>query len=389
MIAVLDPFTGLAGDMFLAALVDAGAPLEAVRASIRATGLTGWTLDVDTVVDHGLRAAHLQVAVTDTASERPAAELIELAGRASPAPVAEAAVGVLTTLAETEAALHGTDVATVHLHELGGHDTLIDIVGVCAALHHLDVSEIFVAAPLPMGRGTVRTRHGMLPLPAPATAALLSGALTVGSELPGETVTPTAAALLAGLGARWDPAPAMRMLSTGYGAGTRRLADRPNVVAVRLGPPVGADGVDADELVAESVVELATTVDDVSGEVLGHVLQRTLDAGALDAWIVPAAMKKSRPGHVLHVLARPADHARLRLLVLAETGSLGIRSYPVTRHAAKRDVITVDVAGHAVRVKIGPYGVKPEHDDVVRAADALGVPIRDVVHRAIKEVPRP
>lgn len=385
MIAVLDPFTGLAGDMFLAALVDAGAPLDAVQASIRATGLTGWTLRVDTVVDHGLRAAHLQVEVTDTASERPAAELIELARRATPAPVAAAAVAVLTALAETEARLHGTDVASVHLHELGGHDTLIDIVGGCAALHHLGVDRIFVAAPLPMGRGTVRTRHGVLPVPAPATAALLAGALTVGSDLPGETVTPTGAALLTALGARWDTAPPMRMLATGYGAGSRRLADRPNVVAVRLGEPAESDG----ELETESLIELATTVDDVSGEVLGHVLERSLDAGALDAWIVPALMKKSRPGQVLHVLARPADAARLRALVLAETGSLGIRSYPVSRQAARRRVITVEVAGHPVRVKIGPYGAKPEHDDVVRAADALGVPIRDVAHHAMKEVPRP
>ncbi|HEY2296494.1 MAG TPA: nickel pincer cofactor biosynthesis protein LarC [Jatrophihabitans sp.] len=391
MIAVVDPFTGLAGDMFLAALLDAGASLDAVRASIVDTGLTGWTLRADALIDHGLRASRLQVDVTDTASERPAGELIALAGRATPQPVADAAVAVLTALAETEAALHGTDVATVHLHELGGHDTLIDVAGVCAALHHLDVHEIFVASPLPMGRGTVTTRHGVLPVPAPATAALLAGAQTVGSDLPGETVTPTGAALLAGLRARWDPAPAMRLERTGYGAGARRLADRPNVVAVRLGRPVGSDtddsGDTAEPLFAEALVELATTVDDVSGEIVGHLLERALAAGALDAWVMPAVMKKSRPGQVVHVLTRPADAARLRLLVVAETGSLGVRSYPVTRHAAIRSMITVHVDGHAVRVKVGPFGAKPEHDDVVRAADALGIPIREVAHRTMKEVP--
>jgi uncharacterized protein (TIGR00299 family) protein len=393
VIAVVDPFTGLAGDMLLAALLDAGASLDAVRASILDTGLAGWTLRVDALIDHGLRASRVHVDVSDTASERPALELIALAGRATPQPVADAAVAVLTVLAQTEAALHGSDVATVHLHELGGHDTLIDVVGVCAALHHLDVHEIFVAGPLPMGRGAVTTRHGVLPVPAPATAALLSGAQTIGSDLPGETVTPTGAALLAGLRARWDPAPAMRLDRTGYGAGARRLADRPNVVAVRLGRPVGSVGDDsgdtAEPLVAEALVELATTIDDVSGEIVGHLLERSLAAGALDAWVLPAVMKKSRPGQVVHVLARPADAARLRLLVLAETGSLGVRSYPVTRHAAIRSMITVRVDGYAVRVKVGPFGAKPEHDDVVRAADALGIPVREVAYRAMKEVPRP
>ena len=388
MIAVVDPYTGLAGDMFLAALLDAGAPLEDVRAAVRSTGLTGWSLHFDTIVDHGLRAGRVRVEVTDTAHERAAAELIDLAGRASPAPVAVAAVAVLRALAETEAGLHGVAVADVHLHELGGHDTVVDIVGVCAALHHLGVSDLYVAAPLPMGRGTVHSRHGVLPLPAPATAALLSGALTVGSDLVGETVTPTAAALLKALGARWDTAPAMRLEATGYGAGTRRLADRPNAVAVRLGRPVG-DDTRGTQLRAETLTELQTTIDDVSGEVIGHVLERALAAGALDAWVAPVLMKKSRPGQVLHVLAHPADADRLRTLVLAETGSLGIRSYPVVRHAAPRSVRRVIVDGHAVRVKIGPYGAKPEHEDVVVAADALGVPIREVVQRALREVSRP
>ena len=182
----------------------------------------------------------------------------------------------------------------------------------------------------------------------------------------------------------------MQLLQTGYGAGTRRLADRPNVAAVRLGRPVALDSDPAGpELTVEALVELATTVDDVPGETLGHVLERALAAGALDAWVAPVLMKKSRPGQVLHMLARPDDAARLRTLVLAETGSLGIRTYPLTRHAVERSVQTVSVDGHDVRVKIGPYGAKPEHDDVVSAADALGVPIRDVVRRALTEVSRP
>ncbi len=245
-------------------------------------------------------------------------------------------------------------VADVHLHELGGHDTVVDIVGVCAALHHLGVSDLYVAAPLPMGRGTVHSRHGVLPLPAPATAALLAGALTVGSDLVGETVTPTAAALLKALGARWDTAPAMRLEAhrlRGRHPAPRRPAERRRGAA---GPSGRRRRPAVRELRAETLTELQTTVDDVSGEVIGHVLERALAAGALDAWVAPVLMKKSRPGQVLHVLARPADADRLRTLVLAETGSLGIRSYPVVRHAAARSVRRVIVDGHAVRVKIGP-----------------------------------
>jgi pyridinium-3,5-bisthiocarboxylic acid mononucleotide nickel chelatase len=377
MIAIVDPFAGLAGDMFLAALLDAGASLDAVRAAVTSTGLTGWELSAERVVDHGLAATQVHVEVTDTAVERHAAELIALARAARPEPVAQAAVATLSALAAVEAQLHGVDVDTVHLHELGGHDTVVDIVGVCAALHDLGVDRIHVR-PLPMGRGTVTTRHGVLPVPAPATAALLRGATVVGSDLPGETVTPTAAALVATLGVRWDEPPPIMLRGTGYGAGSRRLGDRPNVALVRLGTSqdVGRD--------VESLVELATTVDDVTGETLGYVVDRLLSEGALDAWITPAVMKKSRPGHVVHVLARPGDTAALRAIVLGETGSLGLRFWPVERYALARQTVTVDVDGHAVRIKSGPHGSKPEHDDVATAARELGVPLREIARRAVE-----
>ena len=379
MIGVLDPFAGLAGDMFLAALLDAGAPLGEVRASIAAPGLPGWELHVEQIVDHGLSATRVHVGGTND-PERRARELVDLVSRAMPAPVAAAARAAMGALARAEARLHGVDEESVHLHELGGHDTVVDIVGVCAALHHLGVDALHVA-PLPIGRGEVTTRHGVLPVPAPATAALLDGCVTVGSDLPGETVTPTAAALIATLGVRWDPPPAFRQERVGYGAGSRRLSDRPNVAVVRLGTPTMS-------FAGERVVELATTVDDVPGEILGHVIGRALAAGALDAWVVPAVMKKSRPGHVLHVLGRPGDANRLRDLMLTETGSLGIRSYPVERHVAARRVITVEVDGRPVRVKIGPHSAKPEHDDVASVADALDLPLREVARRAIEEAGR-
>ncbi len=384
MIAVLDPFAGLAGDMFLAALLDAGASLDAVRAAVDSTGLSGWSLDAEPVVDHGLRATRVRVEVSDTATERLAAELIALARAARPKQVADRAVAVLRALAGVEAHLHGVDIDAVHLHELGGHDTVIDVVGVCAALHDLEIDRLFVG-PLPMGRGTVRTRHGVLPVPAPATAALLTGARVVGSDLAGETVTPTAAALLACLDVDWGLVPPSTAGRTGYGAGTRRLDDRPNVAVIHLADPVAAAIPAGAPGVTQMLTELATTLDDVTGETLGYLSDRLFAAGALDVWITAAVMKKSRPGHVLHLLAQPDDAAALRQIVLRETGSLGIRSHCVERYALGRDARTVQVDGHVIRVKQGPYGRKPEHDDVAAAATGLGRPLQEIALLAVKE----
>ena len=293
MICWLNPVTGLAGDMLLGALLDAGAPLAAVRDAISATGLTGWELTSEPVTSHGLSATRVHVHVQDPATERKAADLITLASCARPQPVADLAVRALTAIAETEARLHAASPAEVHLHELGGHDTLIDIVGTAAALHVLGVNAVH-SSPLPLGTGHVRTRHGILPCPAPATLFLLEGAAVTGSDLAGETVTPTAAALLRAAGARYDPPPAMTLARTGYGAGTRQLPDRPNVAVATLGTAV-TPGTAAAAAGTEAVEVLETNLDDVTGEALGYVITAALAAGALDAWVTPAVMKKSQP----------------------------------------------------------------------------------------------
>ncbi|MDX2852387.1 nickel pincer cofactor biosynthesis protein LarC [Actinacidiphila glaucinigra] len=379
MICWINPFTGLAGDMLLAALIDAGAPLDRIRAAIAATGLTGWGLTAERVTDHGLAATRVRVEVTDPHTERRAAEMVELASRAAPRPVAALAVAALTAVAEAEGRLHDADPADVHLHELGGHDTLVDVVGSAAALHALGVSDV-VSSPLPLGRGEVNSAHGVLPVPAPATLALLAGAAVRGTDLPGETVTPTGAALLHAVAARYGPPPPMTLGPTGYGAGTRRLPDRPNVVSVTLGSAAPA----APDAANEAVIVLETNLDDVTGELLGHVIARALDAGALDAWTTAAVMKKGRPAQVLHVLTTPHHERRLRDLVLAETGTLGIRRVGATRTTLPRAFETVDVDGHTVRIKHGPYAAKPEHDDLAAAAGALGLPLRAVAARALR-----
>ncbi|GHE96950.1 nickel pincer cofactor biosynthesis protein LarC [Streptomyces fumanus] len=379
MILWLNPATGLSGDMLLGALLDLGAPLDEVRAAVSATGLTHWKLDAERVDVDGIRATRARVDVADEATERRAAELVQRVRAASPPAVAALAARAVTAVAEVEAALHGADPAEVHLHELGGLDTVVDTVGVAAALRALDVTEVH-SAPVGVGSGEVRTRHGVLPVPAPATMALLTGARVRGIDVTGETVTPTGAALLKAAGAEYGPMPAMRPRRTGYGAGTKRFPGRPNVLQAVLGEADAAP--DGDEL-----VQLETNLDDVTGELLGHLVARLLDEGALDAWVVPAVMKKGRPAHVAHVLCRPADTGRLRELLFAETGTLGVRDRRVHRTALPRTATTVDVGGHPVRVKRGPHGAKAEYEDLKAAARALGLPLREVAARALRPGP--
>jgi pyridinium-3,5-bisthiocarboxylic acid mononucleotide nickel chelatase len=370
VIVWLNPASGISGDMFLGALLDLGAPLDGVRAAVAATGLTGWELSAERVTRGGVGATRAVVTVTDTATERRAAELLARVGRAGSG-VAAAAV---RAIAEVEANIHGVPVDDVHLHEIGGLDTVVDTVGVGAALDLLGVSEVH-CGPVALGSGTVATRHGVLPVPAPATAALLAGAgAQVTGAGTGETVTPTGAALLVAAGARFGRVPAMALRGVGYGAGGRDPADRANVLQVLLGERAGST--------TEQMALLETNVDDVTGEVLGHLVARLLAAGAADAWLSPIVMKKGRPAHTVHVLAAPERAAECERIVLAETGSLGLRRIPVDRTALPRRTTTVDVEGHAVRVKHGPWGAKPEHDDVAAAAAALGLPLREVTRRA-------
>ena len=377
-ICVIDPFAGLAGDMLLAALIDAGADETAVRAAIASSGLTGWDLQFVRTTSHGITAARARIEVSDHATARPASELIAMARRVRPAAVAARAVKAIEAIATVEARLHGEAPEHVHLHELGGHDSLIDIIGVLAALHCLDVSTVH-CLPVPFGNGKVRTAHGILPVPAPATAELLRGAVVTGSDLPGEAVTPTAAALLAAVDASFATAPAMRLLATGHGAGTRKLADRPNIAVVHVGETAAVD--------SQELVVLETNLDDVTGELLGHAIGELLADGALDVWASPAVMKKGRPAHVLHVLARPGDADRLGARMLVETGSLGLRRHAVRRTALDRAFETVHVLGQPVRRKRGPHGAKPEYEDVARAARVLGLPLRAVSSLAANEEP--
>jgi uncharacterized protein (TIGR00299 family) protein len=375
VIVWLNPTAGLSGDMLLGALLDLGAPLDAVRAAIASTGVQGWSVEPIRVQRQGIRALHAQVAVTDSASERSAVELIELVSGAQPEPVGAVARAAVLSLAEVEADIHGMSIDEVHLHELGGIDTVVDTVGVAAAAHALGLSSVW-STPLRLGHGQTISAHGMLPVPAPATLALLVGVPIVGVPGGSETVTPTGAALLAALGCRYGEIPAMTLARTGYGAGTRDTPERPNVLTALLGlPTVTSSG-------REPLTVLETTVDDVTGEVLGQLIDRLLSAGAVDAWIASVTGKKNRPTQVITALCQPSDDAAVTAVLMAETGTLGVRRIDAQRDVLPRSEGRVIVAGHEVRVKVGPHRAKPEYDDLVEIARATGAPVRVIADRA-------
>ncbi len=392
MILWLNPFSGISGDMLLGALLDLGAPLDAVRAAVASTGITGWELTAAPVRRAGLTACQARVQVEDDVPARPAADLLTLARAAVPAAAGRLAAAAITALAEAEGRIHGVPAAEVHLHELGGVDTIVDTVGVAAALDALGVSAVW-SAPLTLGAGVIEMQHGQFPAPAPATVALLDGVAVTGTlaGLGGraaETVTPTGAALLRAAGCRYGPVPAMRVTGSGYGAGTRDVPGRPNVLPALLGEPLGDEGAEGADG-TETLIMVETTVDDVTGELLGDLPGLLLGAGALDAWITAVTGKKGRPAHVVTALCRPGRDGPVQARLLAETGSLGARRHPVQRQALPRRETGVTVQGHRIRVKIGPHRAKPEHDDVAAAALATGLPRRVLAEQALSQLAGP
>ncbi|MGE0730183.1 MAG: nickel pincer cofactor biosynthesis protein LarC [Acidimicrobiia bacterium] len=380
-IAWFNPFAGLAGDMALGALLDAGASLDAVRAGCRHLGYDGWSLGSVVVDRAGLRGTHVRVEVEEQHHYRRAADIIErIAGAGLPARATERAVATFRRLAEVEGHLHGVAPDDVHFHEVGAVDSIIDTVGVALALEDLGVDEVR-CGPVAVGVGTIRAAHGVLPNPAPAVAALLEGAPVRGVDVPMELTTPTGAALVAALAAGWGPVPDGIVRTTGYGAGTRNPPGRPNLLQVMVvdtaGSPTHA-GSSPEAGQVETVCLLETNLDDVTGELLGYVGQLLLERGALDVWHTPITMKKSRPAVLVSVLCEPGRAAELRSVLARETGTLGVRQRLVDRWVAPRRVVTVQVDGHDVRVKHGPWGAKAEHDDVAAAALALDRPYRAV-----------
>jgi uncharacterized protein (TIGR00299 family) protein len=383
-------FSGIAGDMALGALIDAGADPDEVRNLLGRLPVEGWTLEVEPVLRGGIAATKAHVRVQETGVIRTAAHIAGLVEEARlPERVARRALATFRALAEVEGRLHRRPPEQVHFHEVGGVDAIVDIVGTVSALEVLGVDEVR-ASPVATGTGMVRSAHGLLPNPAPAVVELLHGAPTHGVDMPVELTTPTGAALLAAVSAGWGPLPAMRIGASGFGAGTREIDGRPNVVQVVVGEAIDrASAFDQQGVLpGQPVVLLEANVDDATGEVLAHTIAALLDAGAHDAWVTPVVMKKGRPAHIVSALADTALAAQVTAVLTAETGSLGVRGTTLDRWPQSRSSATVEVAGLPVRVKVSPGRIKVEHDDAARVARARQVPLREVLSLAEAEARR-
>lgn len=295
--------------------------------------------------------------------------------------MAQRSLAVFSALAEVEAKLHQRPVDQVHFHEVGGHDTIVDVVGTASALEVLGVDEV-TSSPVATGTGMVRTAHGMLPNPAPAVVSLLHGAPTFGRDLAVELTTPTGAALLATLSSGYGPMPPLRITATGFGAGTRELHELPNCTQVVVGQRVDLPGTSPEADAGQPVVLLEANVDDATGEQLAYAVTALLETGAHDAWLTPIVMKKGRPGITIHVLCDPVHASTLRSLLRAETGTLGVRGSTLQRWPVPREMGTVDVDSYPIRIKASPGRIKAEYDDVARVAHRSGLPLREVATRA-------
>jgi len=330
----------------------------------------------------------VDVLVADDVSARhlPEIETIVMKSDLSPS-IKERAIAIFRRLGEVEAGIHGTTIDQVHLHELGGVDTIVDVVGALVGLEALEVERVY-ASPLPMGRGFVHGAHGAIPLPAPATLALLAqgspsgeGIPVVGSDLELELVTPTGAVLLSSLAINFGPIPAMSLRAVGYGAGGRDLPI-PNVLRLLLG-----DQGTPNDAVTQTLTLLETNIDDLNPEIYDYVMARLFDAGALDVFMSPIQMKKNRPGTLLRALCRPDDADALTAVLFAETSTLGVRQQWVARHCLARTTRTVETPYGTVRVKLAHWGegqikAAPEYEDCRRLAEASGVPLREVYRAA-------
>jgi uncharacterized protein (TIGR00299 family) protein len=370
-------FAGIAGDMALGSLIDAGADVQEIRLLLQRLSLPGWELAVEQSLRGGVACTRALVEGGGDTVARSHADIVALiTGAALPPRIAERALAVFRRLADVESALHRRPVDQVHFHEVGGHDAIIDIVGTVAALEVLGVDEV-TASPVATGTGTVRAAHGILPNPSPAAVRLLTGIPTYGRATGIELTTPTGAALLAALCTSFGPMPAMVVVASGFGGGAGELDELPNCTQVVIGQHhVGSIGPGQPALVLE------TNLDDVTGEQLAYAVTAALEAGAFDAWVSPVTMKKGRPGHVLHVLTDAVHLDAMRHLIHTTTGTFGVRATAAERWPAARSLDSVTLDGMVVRMKIGYGRAKPEFEDIALIATATGIPVHEVASRA-------
>ena len=382
-----DCFSGISGDMVLGALVDAGCELHAIERELQLLAVSGWKISAERVQKNAVSATRVRVETSEHHHHRGLSAILDLIGKAGlPPRAAERATRVFQKLGKAEAQVHNVPVGKVHFHEVGAVDAIVDIVGACVGFELLGV-ERFACSPLNVGGGTIQAAHGILPVPAPATALLLQGKPTYSNGIERELVTPTGAAIVSALATEFGPQPQMNVSSTGYGAGTADLPSQPNVLRIFIGDaglfPEAARG-------GEEVSVIEANLDDMNPQIYGYFVERALAAGALDVFMVPVQMKKGRPGTLLTMLCRPADTDRMMDLLFAETTTIGARTHTARRRTLERESVSVQTALGAVRIKLSRMNghvlnAAPEYEDCQRIAAEKNVPLKRVLGEALIE----
>ena len=380
--AYFDCFSGASGDMIVGALVDAGVSIEHLESQLRTLPISGYEIGARKITKQGLSATKFDVRFDEQQPHRNLGEVTRIirSGKLEPRTV-EQACSIFERLAQAEATVHATTVDKVHFHEVGAIDAIVDVVGSCLALRDLGIERI-MCSPIPTGSGTVRCAHGLLPVPAPATALLLKGVPIAGTDEVGELTTPTGAAILTSLASSFGPCGGLCIEHIGYGAGLREGRQRPNVLRVMVGQA-------AQRPASDQIAVLEASIDDQSPEILGYAVERLIEQGALDAYMQPIYMKKGRPGVLLTVLCAAHQIDAMEAVVFAETSTFGIRRQLMQRTTLDRRFETVSLPDGDVRIKVGSRNgqvttVSPEFEDCRILAEKSGRSVRQVMSLALK-----
>jgi pyridinium-3,5-bisthiocarboxylic acid mononucleotide nickel chelatase len=384
-LAYFDCFSGISGDMTLGALVDAGCSLELLRSGLQGLQIAGWTISSEKVWKNGMAATFVRVATEEQTKHRSLSAILEIFEKSQLSEsVRKNAEAIFGKLGEAEASVHDVPLEKIHFHEVGAVDAIVDIVGACIAFDVLGI-EKFACSPLNVGGGTAKMTHGVLPVPAPATAKLLQGKPTYSNGVQRELVTPTGAAIVSTLCDTFGPQPRMTVSAIGYGAGSIELEGQPNVVRIMIGEA-------ADKVIAgfdEEISVIEANLDDMNPQIYGYFLEKALAAGALDVYTTPVQMKKNRPGTLLTLLCKPQDTNSLMSLVFAETTTFGARTYGAQRRTLPRESVNVHTQFGDVRVKLSRVNgrilhVAPEFDDCRKLAVEKNVPLQRVFNEAMR-----
>jgi len=390
MLAYFDCFAGISGDMTLGALLDLGVPFDWLKDQLKSIPLSNFDLARTTVHRSGIHATLVDVQAADDKSHRDFSQIRSMIENSPLADsVKSASLQVFQKLAHAEAHIHSCSLDQVHFHEVGGIDAIVDIVGTVLGLEYLGIKKI-TASPLPLGKGFVDCRHGKLPVPAPATLAILKGVPVYGTNIPNELVTPTGAAIVATAAQGFGAMPDMIVQAVGYGAGQRDLSDRPNLLRIITGSPSHPGTESSDVLLEDQVEIIETNIDDMNPELFGHLMGRLFEDGALDVCWIPVYMKKNRPGTMLQVLCKIESRNTLIHRILSETTSIGIRYYGVRRCLLQRESVEVTtsygvLAAKRVKDAQGNFRIVPEYEACRKIALEHNIPLRNVYETVARE----